>query len=157
MAESHVVSALKEKRIQVASQIESLQAQMRQATIDLDHVEAALRLFDPDVDLAALSPRKVAPVLYDTKGDTGRVILDTLRNSMRPLTTAQVCEAVMKDQRAIRIRRPGQPDPPTAGRKRGEAGACAQPDDDLPHGQRKHPERRAVSAAPSRLSVRPIR
>src|SRR5665213_4390897 len=77
MAESHVVSALKEKRIQVASLIESLQGQIRQATIDLDHVEAALRLFDPDVDLAALSPRKVAPVLYDAKGDTGRVILDT--------------------------------------------------------------------------------
>jgi hypothetical protein len=96
MTDTHVVSALKEKRIQVASLIQSLQGQIRQATIDLDHVEASLKLFDPDVDLAALSPRKVAPVLYDTKGDTGRVILDTLRNSMRPLSTAQVCEAVMK-------------------------------------------------------------
>lgn len=96
MTDTHVVSALKTKRIQVASQIEALQGQLRQATIDLDHVEAALRLFDPEVDLAALSPRKVAPVLYDTKGDTGRIILDTLRASMRPLSTAQVCEAVMK-------------------------------------------------------------
>jgi hypothetical protein len=96
VTDTHVVSALKEKRIQVASLIESLQGQIRQATIDLDHVEASLRLFDPDVDLAALSPRKVAQVLYDTKGDTGRVILETLRTSMRPLTTAQVCEAVMK-------------------------------------------------------------
>ena len=96
MSESHVVSALKEKRIQVASQIEALQGQLRKAVIDLDHVEASLKLFDPDIDLAALSPRKVAPVLYDHKGDTGRVILDTLRSSMRPLSTAQVCEAVMK-------------------------------------------------------------
>jgi hypothetical protein len=96
MTDTHVVSALKEKRIQIASQIESLQGQIRQATIDLDHVEASLRLFDPDVDLAALSPRKIAQVLYDTKGDTGRVILETLRTSMRPLTTAAVCEAVMK-------------------------------------------------------------
>jgi hypothetical protein len=96
MTDTHVVSALKEKRIQVASQIESLQGQIRQATIDLDHVEAALRLFDPDVDLAALSPRKVAQVLADNHGDTGRVILDTLRTSMRPITTAQVNDAVMK-------------------------------------------------------------
>jgi len=95
MTDTHVVSALKTKRIQVASQIESLQGQLRQATIDLDHVEAALRLFDPEVDLAALSPRKVAPVLYDTKGDTGRVILETLRGSMRPVSTAQICDAVM--------------------------------------------------------------
>jgi hypothetical protein len=96
MSESHVVSALKEKRIQVASQIEALQGQLRKAVIDLDHVEAALKLFDPDIVIGKLSPRKVAPVLYDTKGDTGRVILDTLRNAMRPLSTAQVCEAVMK-------------------------------------------------------------
>lgn len=96
MTDTHVVSALKEKRIQVASLIESLQGQIRQAVIDLDHVEASLRLFDPDVDLAALAPRKVAQVLYDTKGDTGRTILETLRTAMRPLTTAQVCEAVMK-------------------------------------------------------------
>jgi hypothetical protein len=96
MTDTHVVSALKEKRIQVASQIESLQGQLRQATIDLDHVEAALRLFDPEVELSALSPRKVAPVLADNHGDTGRVILETLRTSMRPLTTAQVNDAVMK-------------------------------------------------------------
>jgi hypothetical protein len=68
MTDTHVVSALKTKRIQVASQIEALQGQLRQATTDLDHVEAALRLFDPEVDLAALSPRKVAPVLYDNQG-----------------------------------------------------------------------------------------
>jgi hypothetical protein len=91
----HVVTGLIAKRREIAGQIEHLQANLRQATIDLDHVEAALRLFDPEVDLAALSPRKVAPVLYDTKGDTGRVILETLRTSMRPLTTAQVCDAVM--------------------------------------------------------------
>jgi hypothetical protein len=95
MTDTHAVSALKIKRIQVASQIDALQGQLRQATIDLDHVEAALRLFDPGVDLAALSPCKVAPVLYDTKRDTGRNILETLRTSMRPLTTAQVCDAVM--------------------------------------------------------------
>lgn len=95
-ADTHVVSALKAKRIYCASLIESLQGQIRQAVIDLDHVEAALRLFDPDVDLAALSPRKVAQVVADNHGDTGRVILDTLRTSMRPITTAQVNDAVMK-------------------------------------------------------------
>jgi hypothetical protein len=99
MADTHVVSALKEKRIQVASQIEALQGQLRQAVIDLDHVEAALRLFDPNVDLAALPPRKVAPVSYDTKGDTGRIILETLRTATKPLSTEQVCQAVMVERR----------------------------------------------------------
>jgi hypothetical protein len=96
VTDTHVVSALKEKRITLASHIESLQGQIRQACIDLDHVEASLRLFDPDVDLAKLSPRKAAPVIADNHGEAGRVILNTLRESMRPLTTAQVNDAVMK-------------------------------------------------------------
>jgi hypothetical protein len=96
MTDTHVVSALKAKRVEIASQIEDYREKMRLAVIALDHVEASLRLFDPDIDMGALSPRKVAQVLYDTKGDTGRVILETLRESMRPLTTEQVCLAVMK-------------------------------------------------------------
>lgn len=96
MTDTHVVSALKEKRIVIASQIEDYREKMRQAVIALDHVEASLRLFDPDVDMGQLGPRKVPQVLYDLKGDTGRIILETLRTATMPLSTAKVCEAVMK-------------------------------------------------------------
>lgn len=96
MAEPHVVSALKEKRIKLATEIEGLQAELRQKVIALDHVEATLKLFDPDTDFAALGPRKVPQVLSDIHGDTGRVILDTLRTATAPLSTSKVCEAVMK-------------------------------------------------------------
>jgi hypothetical protein len=96
MAEPHVVSALKEKRIKLATEIEGLQSQLRQRVIDLDHCEATLRLFDPEADIGALGPRKVPQVLSDIHGDTGRVILDTLRNATTPLPTYKVCEAVMK-------------------------------------------------------------
>jgi hypothetical protein len=61
----------------------------------------ALRLFDLDADLAALSPRKVASVLYDTKGDTARTVMETLRTSMRPLSTAQVRDAAMLARRLV--------------------------------------------------------
>lgn len=96
MSETHVVSALKEKRIKLATEIEGIQAQLRQRVIDLDHVEAALKLFDPTVQISELGPRKVPQVLTDIHGDTGRVILDTLRTATAPLPTSKVCEAVMK-------------------------------------------------------------
>lgn len=96
MAETHVVSALKERRVKLATDIEGLQAQLRKAVIDLDHVEATLKQFDPDVNLGELGPRKVPQVLADIHGDTGRVILDTLRTATAPLSTAAVCEVVMK-------------------------------------------------------------
>lgn len=96
MAETHVVSALKEKRIKLATEIEAIQAQLRQRVIDLDHCEATLRLFDPEADIGALGPRKVPQVLSDIHGDTGRVILETLRTATAPMPTYKVCEAIMK-------------------------------------------------------------
>ncbi len=96
MADLHVVSALKERRVKLATEIEGLQAQLRARVIDLDHVEATLKQFDPDVNLGELGPRRVPQVLTDVHGDTGRVILDTLRVATAPLSTAKVCEAVMK-------------------------------------------------------------
>lgn len=95
MAETHVVSALKEKRVELASQIEDLREKLRRTVIDLDHVEASLKLFDPDVNIGELGPRKVPQVLSDIHGDTGRVILDTLRTATTPISTTKVCEAVM--------------------------------------------------------------
>lgn len=96
MAETHVVSALKERRIKLATEIESLQATVRQRVIDLDHVEAVLRQFDPDIQISDLGPRKAPQVLSDIHGDTGRVILDTLRMATVPLATSKICETIMK-------------------------------------------------------------
>lgn len=96
MADTHVVSALKERRVRLATEIEGLQAQLRARVIDLDHVEATLKQFDPDVNLGELGPRRVPQVLSDIHGDTGRVILDTLRTATAPISTSAVCFAVMK-------------------------------------------------------------
>lgn len=51
MADMHIVSALKEKRIQVANLIEAFQDQLWQTTVNLDHLEAALRVFNRDGEL----------------------------------------------------------------------------------------------------------
>jgi hypothetical protein len=96
MADTHVISALREKRIKIATEIEDLQARLRKAVTDLDHCEATLKLFDPTADISKLGPRKVPQVLSDIHGDTGRIILSTLRTATVPLPTYKICEAVMK-------------------------------------------------------------
>jgi len=53
-------------------------------------------LFAPETNFAELGPRKVPQVLTDIHGDTGRMILDTLREATTPVTTAAICQAVMK-------------------------------------------------------------
>jgi len=44
VTDTHVVSALKAKRIELASQIEDYREKMRLSVIALDHVEASLKL-----------------------------------------------------------------------------------------------------------------
>jgi hypothetical protein len=50
MVESHVISALREKRAKVAGCIAKLERQLDQHRADLSHIDGVLRLFEPDRD-----------------------------------------------------------------------------------------------------------
>src|SRR5881227_2625876 len=91
----HVVTGLIDKRREIAGKIEDLQVQMRQAVADLDHIEASLRIFKPDLDLEEIMPRPVPPPHAAFRGEVSRIILDTLRKSTKPLTTLQITLALM--------------------------------------------------------------
>jgi hypothetical protein len=58
MAETHVVSALVEKRAEIAGQITRFEQQVGQFRADLTHVDATIRLFAPDLTPDAI-PAKV--------------------------------------------------------------------------------------------------
>ncbi len=49
MKNEHVLSGLMAKRAELAGQIETMERQIRALVVSLDHVDAAIRLFDPDV------------------------------------------------------------------------------------------------------------
>lgn len=79
MAETHVLSALKLKRAELAGRIDALQDQLREAMIDVDHVDCTLRLFDPDIDLDEIKPKPLPPRHHAFKGQVTRAILAMLR------------------------------------------------------------------------------
>ncbi len=78
MAEPHVVTALIRKRAEIAGQIEHTQTQLRQLVIDLDNLDATLRLFKPDIDLEEIRPKPLPPRHHAFKGEVSRIVLDTL-------------------------------------------------------------------------------
>jgi hypothetical protein len=98
----HVVTALITKRGELAGHIEHLQAELRQAVVDLDNVEATLRIFAPDADIRDLAPRNVPASQPAARGETLGIILTTLRDAKRPLTTNELTETVMR-ARALQI------------------------------------------------------
>lgn len=79
MADTHVVSALRDKRGELAGTIDGLQDQLRQAFIDMDHIDASLRMFVPDIELEEIRPKPLPPRHRAFKGQVTRAILAMLR------------------------------------------------------------------------------
>jgi len=58
MAEPHVVSALVAKRGELAGEVQRYCRELRRLDEQLGHLEAVIRLFAPDYDLASVRPRQ---------------------------------------------------------------------------------------------------
>lgn len=98
MAEPHVLTGLIAKRSEIAGQIEHAQDQLRQLVINLDHIDAAIHIFDPTIELVEIKARPVPPRHHAFKGEVTRVVLTALRNAKRPLTTAEIAQRVMAER-----------------------------------------------------------
>lgn len=98
MAEPHVLTGLIAKRAEIAGQIEHTQDQLRQLVIDLDHIDAAIHIFDPSIELEEIKARPVPPKHHAFRGEVTRIVLTTLRNAKRPLTTQEIAQRVMAER-----------------------------------------------------------
>lgn len=98
MADPHVLTGLIAKRREIAGQIEHLQDKLRQAVIDLDHVDAAIHIFDPSIELEEIKSRPVPPKHHAFKGEVTRIVLGALRNAKRPLTSEEIAQRVMAER-----------------------------------------------------------
>ena len=61
MAEPHVISALVAKRAEVAGDIENAQEALKKLIDDLEHIDATIRLFDPDYCIEGIKPKAFRP------------------------------------------------------------------------------------------------
>lgn len=95
MENQHTIHALMRKRAELAGQLEHHQALVRQTMIDLDNVDATLRLFEPDIALDEIKPKPLPPRHAAYKGEVGRVILETLRTTKRPCTAHELAMHLM--------------------------------------------------------------
>jgi predicted transcriptional regulator len=92
---AHALSGLVAKRSEIAGEIDAVREKLRQLIVDLDHVDAAIRLFNPDYDIASIRTRPNHPAQIARRGDSIRMILDLLREATEPLSTKQITLQVM--------------------------------------------------------------
>lgn len=77
----NVLSGLMNKRGELAGLVDGLQDRLREALINLDHVDQTILLFDPEADLAEVKAKPLPPRHVAFKGQVTRAILSMLRVS----------------------------------------------------------------------------
>lgn len=64
--------------------------------IELDHIEASIRIFAPEIDMEAIGVRSVPTAHHAFRGEVSRIVLESLRKTTVPLSTGDLTERVMK-------------------------------------------------------------
>lgn len=114
MAELHVIGALRNKRAELDGILRQLEQQLAQQRANLAHVDATMRLFDPDIrpkDIRPKQPRERNA--WFRQGECLRLIYDQPREATQPVTTRELAERIMRvkaippadDQRRERVQK----------------------------------------------------
>ena len=83
------------KRAELVSEIEGFRSRMNVLLVALDHVDAAIRVFKPDVDVGDLPERPVPPANAAFRGEVQHFLLTILRRSGEPMTTTELGLEIM--------------------------------------------------------------
>lgn len=97
MAERHVVSVLVAKRAEMAGLVHEAERRFGVLRADLDHVDAVLRIFDPDAKpeaIRAKPPRK--PSSSPKMPNLSRKVLDVLRTADKLLKASEIALTVLE-------------------------------------------------------------
>jgi hypothetical protein len=94
----NVLYALTRKRAEIAGQIEHNQLALRHLIAELDHIDAAIRIFNPDIDIQAIRSKPVPPRHAAFKGEVTRIVFKALREAKEPLTSRDIALRLMKER-----------------------------------------------------------
>ena len=89
---------LAKRRTELSGEAETLRSRLAQIATDTGHLDAVIRQFDPDYDLASIQPKR--PRTQDTagRGKISRFILQVLRDAAEPIATHDVVRRLMTER-----------------------------------------------------------
>jgi hypothetical protein len=96
----NTVSGLEHKRGELVRYRDALEAECRKVTCDIDHLEAAIALFDPSATPNAIKRYVVRH--RAKKGSVKAFLLDRLREATGPLTSAALTDLWL-EARGLRV------------------------------------------------------
>jgi hypothetical protein len=92
----NTVAGLVAKHAELMALRERYRDEIKKLTVDIDHLDAAIRLFDPEADT---SPMKEYVTKHKAeKGSVKRFVLGMFREATAPLTSRMITEAWAADR-----------------------------------------------------------
>ena len=92
----NTIAGLNAKRAELVAYRARLEAEIRRVTVDIDHLEGAIRLFDPATTLDAIRGHLTRH--RAKKGAMKRFVLNALREAGGPLTSEAITKAWCEDR-----------------------------------------------------------
>lgn len=96
MDRPNTLAGLKAKLAELVKYRDQLHDDIRAVTVDIDHLEAAVRIFDPEDTVEAR--RRYAAMHRAPKGQSTRFVLSNLRKSGSPLTSRDLADMWCADR-----------------------------------------------------------
>lgn len=108
MTDSHVITALADKRARIDGEIKMRRYQITRLEMELAHIDAVIRMFRPSYDISKIATKRTfgKNPAGTRKGDGARTALTVLREASGPLTSNEIAERVLAKL--------GKPDTPEA-------------------------------------------
>lgn len=96
MGDTFVISGLTAKRAELLGLALSFEAKARQARADLVHIDAALRLFDPNIDPAEIRGKHPSQGRshWFENGEMSRLCREALRTAAEPLSAETIVRQI---------------------------------------------------------------
>ena len=105
-----IVAGLVKRRSELADEAEAIRMRLAAIGTDLGHLDAVIRQFDPERDLAAIRPKRPRRADAARPGEMSRYLLGVLREAPGPMTTTEVAQRFMAsrgieavDRKAVRL------------------------------------------------------
>lgn len=92
----NTVAGLVAKHKELSDLRDRYRAEIKKLTVDIDHLDAAIRLFDPQADTYAI--KEYVTKHRAQKGSVKRFVLQCFREAPGPLTSRQITEAWAEDR-----------------------------------------------------------
>lgn len=98
MDRPNTISGLQAKRKELAKLHSKLIAEAKKVLCDIDHIDATIRLFDPDADIERIRLNRYATKHRARKGYMKRFVLDCLREAKEPHTSRSITLLWIEDR-----------------------------------------------------------